>query len=875
MDVGTLERLSAEAGGAIPFVPTGKSPDEALAALSAWSVLEALSPRTYGQPKDLVEGLGELVSVEDGRLPWHEPVQPRNNYDVYYRVSLGSVDMRKASRAILDAFGWDEGTASAQGSHALLGMILLDGRGAPVASGTGVSSFGWALPLVLGKNLGKMSRWGEAENDAVEALNEMLARPDPHQQGKLAPLTWADIGKAHDALVERFGIEPGFVDGPGPGVRFEHRIRPGSVPSPYLMNSFLLAGIERVHRLVSSGATPVALGAYMGLHAPASRIDVLRDRKGLASLLAPGGIPFARWPTPGGHPLVTLQQAAVNAVMARASGEAEEGILAVNGPPGTGKTTMLRDVVAANLVRRAMAMAEAEDPEDLFTQVKLGGRRSLYVLDEALRGFEMVVASSNNKAVENVSREMPQLGSVDAGAGVPRYFGATSDFLAGISLNPKAKPAPAGAGTWGLVSAALGNSSNRAAFMEGFWWNEDHGIRTWLRLAKGEDVKVAVTDGKGKVVGERPPHMLKVENPPRGRPAALAAWKAVRTRFLEAHAKVSMQLDGIAEFERERRRIPELEAELATARAAVDKARQAKDPVLVLAERIEKAKDDLASAQGELERLEASRPRDPSKGSGQVEHDIWAAERDEARLLIEAHQRTVARLERSYQLESGRREDDGGLQAAVAATRVVEDSLARARRRSRHGPRASATAPSTTPSSMPGTRPGTYRPRGWTRRCRPSAATSSPSRWRCTRPSRWRRRGRCYATSPPTPRSPGTAGRRSCALTPPTSGQACSSSCRSCPRPSPPPAACSTACRRNRWAGSSSTRPGRLRRRPPSARSPRASGPCSWATRSRSSRSRPCPSVWSEGSASTSGSTRRPGPRPRPPRRPSPTAPRR
>lgn len=43
-------------------------------------------------------------------------------------------------------------------------------------------------------------------------------------------------------------------------------------------------------------------------------------------------------------------------------------VFSVNGPPGTGKTTLLRDVVAANVVERAIALCEYEKPDDVFVK---------------------------------------------------------------------------------------------------------------------------------------------------------------------------------------------------------------------------------------------------------------------------------------------------------------------------------------------------------------------------------------------------------------------------------------------------------------------------------------------------------------------------
>ena len=661
---------------AFAYAPVEGAAPTVLSALSAWSVLEALSPRTYGNPRELVEGLGALVPMQPGKLPWQRPVEPRKNNAAYYRVGLGSIDMRKATRGILDAYGWDEGTVPNQGSHALLGMILLDATGAPITSGTSVSSFGWALPHVMGKDLGRMTRWGEVEKDAVEALNNSLARPNPKVPGKLAPLTWDDIAKAQASLVARFRIPEEYVGPPGIAIRFEQRIRPGVVPSPYLLNSFLLGSIERAHRLVREGSPPAGLSAYLGLSAPADPKDVLKDRQALREVLGPDRIPRARWPAPGGHPLVTLQQAAVNATM---SGLADgDGVLAANGPPGTGKTTMIRDIVAANLVERAATMAAFEDPEAAFTKIEVGGKgRVVYVLSDGLRGHEMVVASSNNKAVENVSRELPTKAAVDAGGGVPRYFGTTADYLAGISLDPKAPPAPPGSETWGLVSAALGNSGNRSAFMEGFWWNEDHGIRTWLRVAKGDPVKVTVKDDKGNIVAERDPHLLRSECPPRGRGAALDAWRAVRERFLSANGLMRAELQAFASYEVHAARIPALEADLAKARARIEAARRAQSPAVALGERLARAQDDLAQAEGDLERLTAAKPE---PGSPQAGFDLWEAEIEEARERLESVGRTCGRLGDALRLEEERGEDNSAVSQAIAESRLVFEELEKAKR---------------------------------------------------------------------------------------------------------------------------------------------------------------------------------------------------
>ncbi|WP_273974991.1 hypothetical protein, partial [Serratia ureilytica] len=60
--------------------------------------------------------------------------------------------------------------------------------------------------------------------------------------------------------------------------------------------------------------------------------------------------------------MVLLQQAAVNA--ARAELNDAPGIIGVNGPPGTGKTTLLRDIVVGCILDRATAMSGFNKPQD-------------------------------------------------------------------------------------------------------------------------------------------------------------------------------------------------------------------------------------------------------------------------------------------------------------------------------------------------------------------------------------------------------------------------------------------------------------------------------------------------------------------------------
>lgn len=145
---------------------------------------------------------------------------------------------------------------------------------------------------------------------------------------------------------------------------------------PFL-NSFLPPDLARVRDALKhdgSGLGP-ALEAYLTARrdvAVHARTDLREHRRTVLDGVDPALHPAGRWPAKAEHPLALSQQFAVNRMLAdradrpdRAS-DTDGGLFSVNGPPGTGKTTMLRDLVAALVVERAAVMATYQRPEEAF-----------------------------------------------------------------------------------------------------------------------------------------------------------------------------------------------------------------------------------------------------------------------------------------------------------------------------------------------------------------------------------------------------------------------------------------------------------------------------------------------------------------------------
>lgn len=536
--------------GELPSFPRVQSANEPPSILAAWTALEALSPQTYRRPEDLAAGDRNCVAdLTTGRVPWEAGERSRPKRQLYYQVILGAIPMDRATDALVNAFGEDEERGARSREKAALAAVLIDKNGLLVEeSGIAVSSFAWALPLALQLKLGALGAWPKIEPMILQKLDDILRRVD--KKGEPLPLDLATVDKAHRWLVAQFGLPADLVERPTFALRVYHYFKAKNPPEASLLNSFFLGDLARAASLSPTGL-PAGLRRYLGVEKPAQTFDLLTDRAALERAVAPAMMPSARWPSLGGHPLVLLQQAAVN--LARSELAGRDGIIAVNGPPGTGKTTLLRDIVATCVLDRALAMAAFDDPEKAFTptgEKMSAGEKAffhLYALAPSLRGHEVLVASSNNKAVENVSRELPAAKAVGRSFDELSYFRSVSDLVHGprdivAQQDDDDTVAPDSVETWGLIAAVLGNAKNRAAFQQNFWWHDDRGFRLYLKAAKGDSVVREIVDPQtGKVVERRTPSVVLSEKPPTPQ-SAKTNWRRAKDKLLSLKREVDAEL---------------------------------------------------------------------------------------------------------------------------------------------------------------------------------------------------------------------------------------------------------------------------------------------------------------------------------------------
>lgn len=524
LDIRSVEPMSLNLPPVVDNSHTYSGPESVL---NTWTAIEVLSPATFLKPESLGDGSPySVVKFSNGPMPWEDGQKRyRKGYRLYYQIILGTISMEPAIDALLKVYTDTRVQRPTPRGEAVLASVMVDTEGHLAGQNPLViSSFGWGVPVALAGDLRNLEQWPLAEQKLIETLTEKLTVQD--EDGNPLALTAHHIAEAFTWLTGTLSLPPELVNKPYFALcSYQWNPLPDA-PDPVLLNSFYLKDLTWAKAMAQAGTLPANIKRYFGVTAPEARWNLMHSHDAVRRVLSPARFPVASWPGKGRYPLAPLQQCAVNIAL---SDLKNGGILAVNGPPGTGKTTLLRDIVAAIVTERAKILATYTDPENAFSttghKLKRGSAfLHMYAVEKKLRGFEIVVASSNNKAVENVSVELPGRNAVAEDSFAEGYFSTVASALFSND-------------TWGVISAVLGNAKNRSEFRKTFWWDQDCGMHGYLKHACG--TPVYYTDDKGL---QCTPRIIQQEKPPMNHEEALLRWEKARKHFQHTLAKTESSL---------------------------------------------------------------------------------------------------------------------------------------------------------------------------------------------------------------------------------------------------------------------------------------------------------------------------------------------
>lgn len=179
----------------------------------------------------------------------------------------------------------------------------------------------------------------------------------------------------------------------------------------------------------------------------------------IKSVTKPSEMLEVKWPSK--FNLSLMQEVAVHI----ATNSNCPSIFSVNGPPGTGKTTLLKEIIADTIYKKAQLIYEKGIDGLKGKKCETGStdnyNRTYYEVPKELAELSIIVASNNNSAVENISKELPKASDVSKNKTTTGLFDVFTEDNKNIYFTKGANNlSENGNKNFGLISAPFGKKEN-------------------------------------------------------------------------------------------------------------------------------------------------------------------------------------------------------------------------------------------------------------------------------------------------------------------------------------------------------------------------------------------------------------------------------
>ncbi|MFR5617400.1 MAG: hypothetical protein ACLTJ5_00460 [Clostridium sp.] len=251
-----------------------------------------------------------------------------------------------------------------------------------------------------------------------EDVNELL------KQNDIQILEFTDITIVKNIVFDKLGVENESqvgLEGASNKVYACKGLKKEDESSDFF--SFYLDEIERIQKNYKNNENLIKYTTSL-LAEKQKRIMIDSDVCSMKKWLEVDRFPMGKYPSKFSPTL--MQQIAIN--IAISEKDRKEKIFSVNGPPGTGKTTLLKEIIASNVVQLAEVLIKYGIGGSNFVSRKVESASNAsytekyYEIPEEISKYGILVVSNNNGAVENVTLDLPKSGDMGKDKTRTDYF---------------------------------------------------------------------------------------------------------------------------------------------------------------------------------------------------------------------------------------------------------------------------------------------------------------------------------------------------------------------------------------------------------------------------------------------------------------------